>query len=154
MIPMRERYWNVAEHNRAPLGDNPDVIHERSDVNIRAILRFAVGLIITAIVIHVGLYWLLEHYEERWTRSAPAVSAPGAKEQVPSPRLQISPHSDLAKMRAEEDKKLTTYGWVDKEKQSVRIPIERAMELVAQRGLPARKPAEETRNGAELKKQQ
>jgi hypothetical protein len=136
----------VAEHNHAPLRENPEVSHERSDVDIRAILGFGAALILTAIVIHLGLYWMLEHYEERSTRTAPAVSAPyAAEEQIPPPRLEISPRRNLAEMRAAEERELTTYGWADKEKQAVRIPIDRAMELLAQRGLPARKQAEAKR---------
>jgi hypothetical protein len=42
-------------------------------------------------------------------------------------------------MRAAEQKELTSYGWIDKQKQSVRIPIDQAMKLLAERGLPARK---------------
>ncbi len=42
-------------------------------------------------------------------------------------------------MRAAEEKILHSYGWIDQQKGIVRIPIERAMELTAQRGLPARK---------------
>ena len=45
----------------------------------------------------------------------------------------------LAAVRAAEEKVLQTYGWVDKEQKIVRIPIDRAMELLAERGLPARK---------------
>jgi len=41
-------------------------------------------------------------------------------------------------MRAEEDKILKNYGWIDQEKGIVRIPIDRAIEILAQRGLPAR----------------
>lgn len=145
MIRMRERYWNVDDPSRTPPRDNPDVSHEQSDVNIRAILSFGIGLIIIIAVAQTGLYWLLEHYKERSPRSAPVVTTPGAEEQILPPRLQISPRSDLAEMRAAEERELTTYGWVDKEKQTVRIPIDRAMELLAQRGLPARKQAEEDR---------
>jgi hypothetical protein len=143
----------VAEHNHAPPRDNPEVSHERSDVDTRAILGFGVALILTAIVIHLGLYWLLEYYEERSPRTAPAVSAPGVEEQIPPPRLQISPRSDLAEMRAAEDRELTTYGWVDKEKQTVRIPIDRAMELLAERGLPSRKQSGETQNDGKKNQQ-
>ena len=135
----------MAEPNHAPLRDNPDVTHERSDVDIRAILRFGVALTLTAVVIHLALYWLLEQYENGAPRSAPVVSAPDAEEQTPAPRLQIAPRRNLAEMRAAEERKLTTYGWVDKEKQTVRIPIGRAMELLAEPGLPARKQAEEER---------
>lgn len=42
-------------------------------------------------------------------------------------------------MRAEEDKILNSYDWVDKEKGIVRIPIQRAIDILASKGLPARK---------------
>jgi hypothetical protein len=145
MIPTPERYWNVAEHDQMPLRDNPEVSHERSDVNIRAIVVFAIALLVAGGVIHVALYWLLEFYREEAPRPAPVVTAPRTEEQLPPPRLQISPRAELAEMRAAKERELTTYGWVDKEKQTVRIPIDRAMELLAQRGLPARKPVEEKR---------
>jgi len=52
------------------------------------------------------------------------------------PQLQISPRSDLRYFRAQEDKQLTNYAWVDRSAGVVRVPIERAMELVLTRGLP------------------
>jgi hypothetical protein len=132
----------VAEHN-PPARDNPDVAHEQSDVNIRGIVVFAVGLVVVAIVIHIGLYRLLEFYREDAPRETPVAVAPRPEEQVAAPRLRIAPRADLAEMRAAEERQLTTYGWLDKEKRSVRIPIDRAMELLAERGLPARKQSEE-----------
>ena len=45
-------------------------------------------------------------------------------------------------MRAAEEKELTTYGWADEEKRAVRIPIDQAMKLLVERGLPARKDRE------------
>jgi hypothetical protein len=61
----------------------------------------------------------------------PAAMAPAG------PSLQPLPALDLARFRAEEELALGTYGWVDKDKGIVRIPIERAMGLLAERGLPA-----------------
>jgi hypothetical protein len=136
----------VAEYSHAPVRDNPEVSHERSDVNIRAIVGFGIALFLTTVVILIALYWLLRGYEERAPQSAAVVSPPRAQEQTtPQPRLQISPRNDLAEMRAAEEQELTTYGWLDEKKQSVRIPIERAMDLLAQRGLPGKKQAEEKR---------
>jgi hypothetical protein len=143
----------VAEQERTSLHDNPDVSHEQSDVSIRGIVVFAVALLVVAFVIHVALYWLLEFYREKAPSPKPVITAPRAEEQIPPPRLQISPRADLAEMRAAQERELTTYGWADKEKQSVRIPIDRAMELLAKRGLPARKQTRESRNGEEVKKQ-
>jgi hypothetical protein len=69
-------------------------------------------------------------------------TAPGAERvagvtpQPPAPRLQPDPRLDLAKLRREETEWLNTYGWVDRAQGVVRIPIERAMELTAARGIP------------------
>jgi hypothetical protein len=132
----------VAADSPTPPRDTPEVSHERSDVRVRAILSFGAGLLITAIVIHFGLYWLLEHYNRRVSR-APTISEKRAEEPIPPPRLQVSPRTELARMRAREDQELQTYDWVDREKKIVRIPIDRAMELLAQRGLPARQGTSE-----------
>jgi hypothetical protein len=43
-------------------------------------------------------------------------------------------------MQAEENAALTTYGWVDRDAGIVRMPIERAMEILVERGLPPPKP--------------
>ena len=56
----------------------------------------------------------------------------------PEPRLQTNPREDLRTLRAKEDELLGSYGWVDKNAGVVRIPIEDAMKLTVERGLPAR----------------
>ena len=57
----------------------------------------------------------------------------------PTPRLQADDgNMDVADMHAREDMLLHHYTWVDQNKQTVRIPIERAMQLIAQKGLPVK----------------
>ena len=56
----------------------------------------------------------------------------------PGPRLQTNPRDDMRELRARDEEILTSYGWVDKNAGIVRIPIDEAMKLVVQRGLPAR----------------
>jgi hypothetical protein len=53
----------------------------------------------------------------------------------PSPRLQIDPASELDALKVRENVRLSTYGWTDRRHQALRIPIDRAMSLVEQRGL-------------------
>jgi hypothetical protein len=61
----------------------------------------------------------------------------------PTPRVQADDgNQDVADLHAREDLLLSNYTWVDESKGTVRIPIERAMELVAQRGLPVAQPAQ------------
>ena len=58
-------------------------------------------------------------------------------QRFPTPRLQTDDgDQDVADMHAREDLLLNNYSWIDRSKGTVRIPIERAMELIAQRGLP------------------
>ena len=120
---------------------HPQPHHEERDVNIRAILGFGAGLVVTATVIH-ALVWLLFVYFNAREAAQPPAEYPLAIEQEkrlpPEPRLQTNPREDLRELRAGEDELLTTYGWVDRNAGVVRIPIDEAMKLVIQRGLPAR----------------
>lgn len=54
------------------------------------------------------------------------------------PRLQLKPPEELNNFRAGEETALNTYGWIDRTAGVVRIPIDRAMDLVLERGLPTR----------------
>jgi hypothetical protein len=63
----------------------------------------------------------------------------------PTPRVQVDDgNQDVADLHAREDLLLENYTWVDQSKGKVRIPIERAMQLIAQRGLPQAPTVEET----------
>ena len=58
-------------------------------------------------------------------------------QRFPTPRLQTDDgNQEMADMHVREDLLLDHYSWADREKGKVRIPINRAMELIAQRGLP------------------
>jgi hypothetical protein len=84
------------------------------------------------------LFNLLAARESRQTAApSPLAESYGAKE-PPAPRLQHSPIEDLQALRARDDASLHRYAWVDRDAGVVRIPIERAIALLAARGLPAR----------------
>ena len=131
----------MAEPAKPAYQDNPEVLHESSDVSVKGILRFGAILAITAVVIHFALYGLLVYYDRRET--APTASPPPrAEEPPPEPRLRVAPRADLTAMRNAEERVLRSYVWVDREKNIARVPIERAMEAVVEKGLPARKQVE------------
>ena len=114
--------------------------HETSDVDIGGIFRFGAGLLVVAVIVHLLIF------ESRENARVPA-EYPLARSQgdrlPPEPRLQTDPRQELSDLRAKEDQWLGSYGWVDRNAGVVRIPIEAAMKLTLQRGLPAR--TEETR---------
>jgi hypothetical protein len=60
----------------------------------------------------------------------------------PAPRLQITEGKDLKAFKAEEREALNGYGWVDKAGGTLHIPIDRAIEILAERGLPSREKKE------------
>jgi hypothetical protein len=67
--------------------------------------------------------------------------------QFPAPQLQLIPHDELVALQAREERELGSYGWLDRTAGVIRLPIDRAMELVAQRGLPTRATNEPPRTG-------
>lgn len=114
---------------------------EHSDVDIRAVFGFGMGLVATGAVIAVAV-WLLFGFLARRdargnTREYPLATAEETR-LPPEPRLQTNPREDLREMRAQEDQILRSYQWVDRSAGVVRIPIDRAMRLTLERGLPAR----------------
>ena len=118
-----------------------DVHHEESDVNIRAILGFGAALVVVAIAVQLLILGLYRFFDRREGVAVPAAYPLAASQGVrepPEPRLQTDPRQDLADLRAKEDEWLASYGWVDKNAGVVRIPIEKAMKLTLERGLPAR----------------
>ena len=114
---------------------NPEVHHEQSDVNIRAILGFGAALFVVAAVVHVLIYVLFGYFDSRENAKVPAqypLAATQERREPPEPRLQINPRQDLADLRAKEDEILSSYGWVDKSKGIVRLPVEVAMQKLVE----------------------
>ena len=121
--------------------DNVEVHHEESDVNIRAIFGFGAALIVVAAVVNLLIFVLFGFFNTREGLSGPTEYPLAVAEEnrlPPEPRLQTNPREDMSELRAKEDQILGTYGWVDKNAGVVRIPIEVAMKLTLERGLPAR----------------
>jgi hypothetical protein len=113
--------------------------HEPRDINVRVVIWFAVGLVVSAIIIYLGAAGLYRLFA-RQHPSPEAASRIEFRAQMiaPSPQLRVDEVGDFEKFRAAEEAKLTSYGWIDKNAGIIRIPIARAMDLIVQRGLPVR----------------
>jgi hypothetical protein len=143
--------------------ENPDVHHEESDVRVRPIMWFGVGLIISSAVIYLLVGWLFNYFEGREKRAQGKQSPLAAERQriPPEPRLYLTPKDpnqldvklpnpniisdhpfqELRRLREQEDERLKNYNWVDPNAGTVTIPIDEAKRLVLQRGLAASRPA-------------
>ena len=108
--------------------------HEGRDVSVRTILLLGAGLVGLAAAIQVVLFFQMGAlWRARQKELPPPVPVAQALPSAPpEPRLQIAPSLDLKALRAAEDAQLHGYGWVDRKAGVVHIPIERAMDLVAQ----------------------
>ena len=118
-----------------------DVHHETSDVDIRGVLAFGVGLIVLGVFIGLAVGVLFKYFDSREARQAAPqypLAATQGNRVPPEPRLQTNPRQDLADLRAREAETLSTYGWVDRNAGVVRIPIDEAIRKTLERGLPAR----------------
>ena len=128
--------------------DEPAARHEESDVNVRGVLAFAAGLLVTAVVIQFMVWSLFVYFSGREAARVVPEYPLAAGEQTrvpPEPRLQTNPREDLRALRAREDAVLNSYGWVDKTAGVVRIPIDEAIKLTVRRGLPVRQGSGETK---------
>lgn len=117
-----------------------DAVHpsnyERSDADPRLIASLALGI---AIFLIATPYLLLAIYPHS------AHDQPVVEQRLPpEPRLQVAAKADLDQLRATENAQLESYGWVDRDQGIARIPIERAMKLLSERGMPGwPKPSQE-----------
>ncbi len=105
--------------------------YQANDIEARKLVMIAAIVFGCLVFVGVVAYWLTGWYGQSThgaTRGATPVSVA-----APDPHLQPNPRPDLLKHRAAKQALLTGYGWVDRNKGTVRIPIDRAMELTVQR---------------------
>ncbi|MGH7790083.1 MAG: hypothetical protein ACRERC_24660 [Candidatus Binatia bacterium] len=110
--------------------------HERTDVTVRPLVLAGVGLTIALMITAVAMLGMYDFFATRFARLSPRQNPLAAAEGPrlpPVPRLQVHPIKDLRELRASEAEVLEHYGWVDKQAGVVRIPIDRAIQLLAQR---------------------
>jgi hypothetical protein len=116
--------------------------HERRDIDARPIVGASVALAVVITLVAIGMRLVFHHYAAReaaTSQPANPLAVEAGRQLPPEPRLQTAPIDDIQKLREHERSILDTYGWVDREHGVVRVPIDRAIDLLAERGLPARK---------------
>jgi hypothetical protein len=129
-----------ASHAEAGHGGPPAPGYEARDANTGAVLGFLVCQFLVLVLILLGTWKLFRYYAVAEQQPAPASSFAGVR-QIPSePELEVHGREDLLKIYGMQQQELETYSWEDRKAGTVRIPIERAMDLLLQRGLPVVSP--------------
>jgi hypothetical protein len=113
--------------------------HEPRDLRVRIVILFGIVLSAMLLATPYALRKLFSEFRVRADRRdrprSPLREMLGA---MPEPRLQTHPEEDLRALKQAEDRRLGTYGWIDREQQVLHMPIERAMDRVIRRGVPVR----------------
>jgi hypothetical protein len=149
MIHDLKQSWSLSmatkdprKHQDAENGRGPG--YETRDANIAGLLQFAFWMAVILAVTLVGIKFSFNYFKKVEPMGEMASPMLKATDRMlpPSPRLQSQPHQELVDYCAAQQREVTTYGWVDQPSGVARIPIDRAMDLVLDRGLPARSAAE------------
>jgi len=135
------------EKHGAPAG-NPG--YEVRDVNIKALLWFAFWMAVVIAMTLLAMRFTFG-YLGKLTPLGPAASPFENSRQIPSgPLLQAAPHQELSSFCSGQTQAVQGYAWVNQAGGIVQLPIERAMDLTLQHGLPSRSAAEMQAAGATI----
>ena len=124
---------------RSPRG--PGV--EEGDERIPIILGFGFWLFVAVTVACAGLYGLFRLFAAEARDAQPALppNVAASLQRTPAaPRLEPLPLAPRLALRASEDERLSTYGWTERASGAARIPIDVAMKMIVERGVPGGKP--------------
>ena len=134
----------------------PNGGYEHEDMRSRTVVIFLASLALICVLVYFflkGMYGYLDAYDKAHQPEQNPLKPPAAiatrdtrtpqvaaqvKADFPEPRLESDERTEIRDFRLQEGRTLNSYGWVNQQAGVVRIPIERAMELVVERGLPVR----------------
>jgi hypothetical protein len=110
------------------------------ELNLRSIFWLTLGLLVILVIAVVAMWFFGFAIKDNLIAEDPPPPAlPEARMEhtPPAPNLQADPRQELLDLRAEAEKLLTTYGWVDENNGLTRVPIDRAMDTLIDQGLPS-----------------
>ena len=110
--------------------------YETRDANVRSVFTFLLILSLLLVFTAVLCWGMFKYFSTRQANRVPASPFAGARQLPAGPQLQVNPRQDLLRYRAEQEHALESYSWENKEDGTVRVPIERAMEMLLKQGLP------------------
>ncbi len=129
----------MAEHKHTP-DHSVKRGFETSDVSAKTVtlagLALSAGLMIAGILFSWALYSVFKSHAPQQGAAPRTFVLPDTSSLPPVPRLQADPHVALIPLVRQQDSILSSFGWVSRDSGIAHIPIERAMELIVERGLP------------------
>ncbi|HYL74230.1 MAG TPA: hypothetical protein VEU96_08485 [Bryobacteraceae bacterium] len=109
--------------------------HEHSEISVRTVVVSLIVLLTGTFMVCLLVVGIFRYFH---TENKVAQTAKDWKQQIPAePRVEEHPWEQLITVRAREDHVLSSYAWIDRKEGTVRIPIDQAIEKLAQQGLPS-----------------
>jgi len=106
----------------------------RGDVPFSIIKKVFVALVVLVAVIQLSVWWLYRYFRTQDQRRDVSPTFVNAAPPVPpEPRLQVNAQADYQEYLRQQKAVLNSYSWVSRADGVVRIPVDRAMELVVER---------------------
>ena len=118
--------------------------YETRDANVRAVVGFLVVLSLVLAFTAIVSWGMFKYFSASQANRAPASPFSETRQLPTGPQLQVNPREDLLRFRAEQEHALESYSWENRDDGTVRVPIERAMEMLLKQGLPVAPSASST----------
>jgi hypothetical protein len=110
--------------------------YETRDADARGVFNFLIILGVVLVLSAAVCWGLFRYFSVEQPDSSNTSPFSDIRELPSGPQLQVNPREDLLRFRAEQEKALGSYAWENRAAGAVRVPIDRAMELLVQKGLP------------------
>ena len=120
--------------------DDSTTGHEANNLRVRGLLVFAAGLIGVTVLVLAVLALVMREFSGEERRQLERLEVPrfaGDTGGFPAPRIQPDPAEELTSMKKEDLGRLAEYGWIDRRAGIAHIPVDRAITILAEKGLPA-----------------
>ncbi len=139
---LRTAERSLAEVNAPAEEIDPTTRAEPQDVNAKWVFIAGLGVLLALWATVVVIYPLFSYFKyERTGGQDPSKVLYYVPPQPPIPRNEDHEFRTLREFEAREEGEMESYRWVDRSKGIVSIPIERAMSLIVERGIPPAKAA-------------
>jgi hypothetical protein len=130
-----------------PASPSTSAGYEKSDATARPLLTFAAVLAGVIAVVAIVMAATFRHFAQSQSLGQPAAPFAAGRLLPPEPRLQPDPRVDLYRLRQQEDATLSSYDWVNPTAGVIRIPVERAMDRLMEKGFPLEQVEQQEKAG-------
>ncbi len=123
--------------------------HEQEAVNAGRVFQIGAALAVVVVAAMLLVTWFGGVLIRNEPTEPPTTALPPTASPLPSPRLDADQPMELRKLRQREERELSSYEWIDLERNTARIPIQRAIEIMAEDSQASQSPVKDRSKGSD-----